>query len=91
LNQLLRNYQQQLTDTSLLFPCFGLECLRNFRQAGGRLLLLSGDKGYNREESLYYRGEPVINVPGSFSMMVNYHAIGQSVQNKGGKVLQASH
>ncbi|MBC6471442.1 MAG: hypothetical protein GDA48_00185 [Hormoscilla sp. GM102CHS1] len=29
-NQLLRNYQQQLTDTSLLFPCFGLECLRNF-------------------------------------------------------------
>ncbi|MBO1351142.1 MAG: hypothetical protein EBE86_028980 [Hormoscilla sp. GUM202] len=34
----------------------------------GRLLLLSGDKGYNREESLHYRGEPIINVHGSFSM-----------------------
>lgn len=91
-NQLLGNYQQQLTDTSLLFPCFGLECIRNFRQlAGGRLLLLSGDKGYNREESLHYRGEPVINVHGSFSMMVNYHAIGQYVQSQGGKVLHASH
>ena len=43
----------------------------------GRLLLLSGDKGTCHEELLHGREEPGMAIHGSFSMMVNYHAIGQ--------------
>src|SRR6185369_11256658 len=63
--------------------------LRNM--SGGRMLLISADKGYIKEDSLAGRDEPAINVHGSFSMMVNYHAIAQYFQNSGGQALHTSH
>jgi tetratricopeptide (TPR) repeat protein len=92
LNQILRTYQQRLDNTFLVFPLVALRCIRFFRDlAGDRLLLLSADRGYSREESLLNRGEPDINLHGSISMMVNYHAIGQYICNQGGLVLQTTH
>ncbi len=79
-NQILQTYQERLADTTILFPYAALQCLRYFRDlSDGRLLLLSGDKGYSREQDLLDHG--------SFSMMVNYHAIGEYSRNQGGKVL----
>ncbi|MEM7033141.1 MAG: SAM-dependent methyltransferase [Chloroflexota bacterium] len=90
-NQLLRTYQNQLDETTFLFPKAPLDCIRHFREmTGDRLLFLSGDKGYIREESLYGWEDQELTVHGSFSMMVNYHAIAQYVQNVGGSVLQMS-
>ncbi|MBL1176285.1 tetratricopeptide repeat protein [Pantanalinema sp. GBBB05] len=91
-NQLLKDYQQTLTDTYLLFPHVALRCLNQLRQwCGDRLLFLSGDKGYSREEDLLFRSEPGITLHGSFSLMVNYHAIGQYVQQQGGVYLTTPH
>ena len=92
LNQILKNYQQTLTDTYLLFPHIALRCLNRLGQiSSGRFLLLSGDKGYNREEDLLFRGEPSIAMHGSFSLMVNYHAVGQYIQHQGGHFLTTPH
>ncbi len=91
-NELLKDYQQTLTDTYLLFPHVALRCLNRLRRlCGDRLLLLSGDKGFSREEDLLFRGEPGIALHGSFSLMVNYHAIGQYVQQQGGQYLTTPH
>lgn len=91
-NRVLGDYRKKLSNTVILFPCAALECLRYFHDLSrGRLFLISGDKGYSLEESLSNRGSPAVNVHGSFSMMVNYHALGEYVRNRGGAVLETSH
>jgi tetratricopeptide (TPR) repeat protein len=91
-NEILEYYEKRLDGTAFLFPCAALQCIENFsRISGGRLLLISGDKGYNREQDLLGRGEPEITRHGSFSMMVNYHAVGKYVQKQGGHPLQTGH
>jgi tetratricopeptide (TPR) repeat protein len=87
-NHILRGYQERLTDTFLLFPCAAIDGLRRLgRLSQGRLLLLSADKGYHRAADLQGRGPAGITVHGSFSMMVNYHALGQYVRHQGGQAL----
>jgi tetratricopeptide (TPR) repeat protein len=87
-DRILAEYQRRLPDTVLLFPCAAIRCIRDLgRLSSGRLLLLSADKGYSQEDDLPGRTEPVINVHGSFSMMVNYHALGQYVRHQGGQAL----
>jgi tetratricopeptide (TPR) repeat protein len=91
-NEILEYYKNRLDDTAFLFPCAALQCIENFSQlSGGRLLLLSGDKGYSSEEDLLGREEPAITKHGSFSMMVNYHALGKYVQKQGGRALYTGH
>jgi tetratricopeptide (TPR) repeat protein len=91
-NEILEYYQSRLDGTALLFPCAALQCIQNLSiLSNGRLLLVSGDKGYSREEDLLGRGEPGISRHGSFSMMVNYHAIGKYVKKKGGQPLHTAH
>ena len=91
-NQILQDYQQQLTHTTLIFPAAALQCIRNLRHLSReRLLLLSADKGYSQTSALQNRGDPKIAHHGSFSMMVNYHAIGQYIQNQGGQFLTTTH
>src|ERR1044071_3064856 len=89
-DRILNAYQQRLGATAIRFPVAALECCRQLaRPAGGRLLLLSSDKGYLREQSLSELGPPTMAVHGSFSMNVNYHAIGEYFRNQGGEVLRA--
>jgi len=92
-NQILQQYQHRLAETSLLFPFVGLQCLCNLRHlSSDRLLLLSGDKGYSREEELLGRQKPKLTLhQGCFSLMVNYHAIAQYARNQGGQVLTTAH
>jgi len=92
-NQLLQNYQQRLPDTTFTFPYVALNCLHFFRDlSGGRMLLLSGDQGYSEQEDLLNRDRPSITIhSGCFSMMVNYHAIGEYMRNQGGQVLRTAH
>jgi tetratricopeptide (TPR) repeat protein len=91
-NRILQYYRRQLAATYVLFPCAALGCLGRLRAlSGGRMLLVSADKGYIGEEALVGRSEPKISVHGSFSMMVNYHAIAQYFLNCGGRALHTSH
>jgi len=92
LDRILEEYRRSLPDTALLFPAAALQCLRHLAAiSGNRLLLLSADKGYHREEDLLGRNEPAIAIHGSFSLSVNYHAIGRYVLHHGGQVLHPSH
>jgi len=91
-NEILEYYEKRLDDTAFLFPCAALKCIETLiNLSHGRLLLISADKGYSREEDLLDRGEPAITRHGSFSMMVNYHALGKYVQKQGGQLLQTAH
>ena len=91
-NEILEYYEKRLDDTAFLFPCAALRCIENLSNlSDGRLLLISGDKGYSREGDLLGRGDPEITRHGSFSMMVNYQAIGKYVQKHGGQPLHTEH
>jgi hypothetical protein len=88
-NRILQDYQEQLLDTTFLFPHTALRCLRYFYNLSkSGFLLLSGDKGYVRKEDLLDREPPGIEPhKGAFSMMVNYHAIGEYIRSQRGIVL----
>lgn len=93
LDALLESYRRQLSNTTFLFPCAAMQCVRSLAQlSGDRLLLLSGDKAYSRAQDLIAPwGLGLVLHDGSFSMMVNFHALGQYVARRGGRFLQTAH
>ena len=91
-NDILAWYEAVLSDTVLTFPNVGLNCMRFWRRYGrGRNLWLTADRGYASLESLMGQGDPLLNLHGSFSTMVNYHAIASYVELAGGRPLQTDH
>lgn len=90
--QILDDYEAQLAEATFTFPNVGLDCLRFWQRAGnGRLLLLTSDRGYSQVDDLLGQDVPLPNLHGSFSLMVNYQAIGQYVVYKEGVVCQTAH
>ncbi len=91
-NHILQVYKERFSDTPFLFPTAALNCIRNLhRLSNGRLLLLSGDRGYNHDDALRLGlGAPTMAVHGSFSMMVDYQIIGEYSRILGGTVLHPS-
>ena len=84
-NQLLDTYSNLHQQMHLLFPVGALGCLqRLLHLSNGQLFLLTADKGYHREADLHHQVPPGIVVHGSFSMMVNYHALEQYTRLRGG-------
>ena len=87
-NAILSEYRQRLPDTSFLFPTGALRCVEHLLDlSGGRLLLVSGDKGYCADTALTSgSGVPFLTLhsPGCFSMKVDYQAIGRYFELRGG-------
>lgn len=86
-NTILDEYARRLGTTEILFPTLTLRCLNRLRRiaASDRLLLISADKGYSREEDLLALSEPYMASHGAvFSMMVNFHAMGRHFELGGG-------
>lgn len=70
---------------SILVPIGALRALRRLTAfSGGRALVISGDKGHNNPDHFSGLMDPHIAVHGSFSVMVNYHAIGTYFTSRGG-------
>jgi len=88
-NRILLDYKQRLSGTAFLFPTSALHCIENLqRLSGGRMLLLSGDRGYSRDAALKLgSGIPTFALHGSFSMMVDYQIIGEYCRRLGAQVL----
>ena len=81
-------FQARAGGASILLPIGALRALRKLgRFSGDRALVLSGDKGNNNPEQFVGLADPHIAVHGSFSLMVNYHAIGAWFTSKGGFAL----
>jgi tetratricopeptide (TPR) repeat protein len=92
-NDILRSYGSHADGATILFPSAALRCLLRLSDlAGGRLLLLSGDRGEIHADAL---GEPeclgMAIHGGGFSVPVNYHAIAEYVLAAGGHVMKAPH
>ena len=92
-NQILDYYQETLADTTVLFPITALNCLSRLHHlSNNRMLFISADKGYSREEDLLFRTKPNLAKHGNcFSLMVNYHAIGKYVEQINGNFFTPSH
>jgi hypothetical protein len=87
-NRVLSAYRDRLDNTVFLFPVGALRCLRNLEWlSGGRLLFLTADYGSSHELTLLGRREPQLVIHGTFSLPVNYHALGRVVAEEGGQVL----
>jgi tetratricopeptide (TPR) repeat protein len=91
LDGILRRYAAELGDTAFPFPIGGFRCLERLDQlSSGRLLLLSADKGYTSVQQLLDLDNPSVVHHGSVSMMVDYHAMGQWAEARGGFMLANS-
>lgn len=78
-------YKNSLKETSLLIPSGAIHAIRYLKKlTNDKLLIISTDKGYNSLESLDNLGHPSIAFHGSFSMMVNFHALSEYFKNSGG-------
>lgn len=88
LDNLLDTYRKELLETSFLFPIGSFRAIKYLKKlANDKLLIMSTDKGYSTLESLDHLGHPSISFHGSFSMMVNFHAIAEYFKNTGGDAL----
>lgn len=87
--RMLKWYQDYFTGStsggSILVPIGALRALRKLLAfANGRAIVISGDKGNSNPEQFAGMTEPHIAVHGSFSLMVNYHAVGAWITSQGG-------
>lgn len=84
-NAVIHQYNNLLTDSHILIPIAGLRTIRNLRKlCNDKMLLLSTDKGYSHVEELDHLDHPHLAFHGSFSMMVNFHAIAKYFEHIGG-------
>jgi hypothetical protein len=91
LDAILARYRARLGDTAFLFPIAALHCLAYLRTIGGGLLALVADRGIADERGLNGRAEPALDHHGSFSLLVNFHALAEYTRDSGGRVYQTSH
>lgn len=92
-NTLLAEYAESLTDTKLQFPIGSLRCLENLRNVSNqKLFLVTSDKGYGNLGELDELSYVDLDSHGSFSVMVNFHALMRYFQLSGGDAyLQTPH
>ncbi len=92
LNNLLESYRRRLSRTHLLFPHIGIRCLERLHQLSQQgLLLLTADRGEHHLSNLDNHPAPQLATHGSFSLTVNYHALGQYCTWQGGLAFLPRH
>lgn len=92
LSSILSYYSCELSDTHILFPYIGIQCLENLRKLSRQgLMLITSDKGSHRIDDLENRNAPDISRHGSFSLTVNYNAFKLYCENSYGYALFPKH
>lgn len=90
-NHILDDYKNSLLDSHLLYPQKSLQCLVNIQSLSKQgLMVLSMDKGFHEIHDLQKLREPEIVTHGSFSVWVNFHALGKYCDKQGGKTFLPS-
>jgi len=85
LDSILDEYKKSLHESSFLFPIGSFHAIKFLKKlANNKLFIVSTDKGYSTLGALDHLGHPSISFHGSFSMMVNFHAIAKYFKNSGG-------
>jgi len=84
-NELVEEYQHQLSKAYLFFPEKGMECIGKLRQLSRKgIMLLSMDKGFHELQDLEKGNVPEMITHGSLSFWVNYHAFAAYCKKEGG-------
>ncbi|MBK8700707.1 MAG: SAM-dependent methyltransferase [Saprospiraceae bacterium] len=87
-DQILENYGENLKESCLLFPHAGMSCIERMRHLSlAGAMVLTMDKGSHLEVELDNRPLPDYVTHGSFSLNVNYHALGRYADLTGGRAL----
>lgn len=91
LDGLLAMYRERLASSDFLIPIAAIRCVRQLIElCGNNMLLLMSDKGYTHlDEMFFQRGNHVL-YHGSFSCMVNFHALACIFGGRGGTALLTS-
>lgn len=88
LDAILHQYQTELHDTYLFFPEKSMLCIENLKALStGGAMVLSMDKGFHDIAKLDRMNKPDIVTHGSFSLWVNFHALGRHCEQSGGRAL----
>ena len=84
-NEILHQYQNMFQNASILFPMSAMKCIDRLLQLSNKkLVLISSDKGFTWSDYMENHWEQHYSIDGSFSFMVNFHAIGLYFTNQGG-------
>ena len=77
-------------EATINFPKGGIRCLAKLQKLSHGIIMLSADKGLAQTEQMTGLVDPHIACHGSFSMMVNYHALGLWFLERHGYFLHSS-
>lgn len=87
-SEIMAWYQKYYDDkqgASFLIPVGFLKAVRHLSDlSSGNALIISGDKGNSNPDHFRGISDPHMALHGSFSLMVNFHAIGLYVKSRGG-------
>jgi tetratricopeptide (TPR) repeat protein len=85
LDKILDIYKHSLKDSSFLFPIGSIKAIKLLKKlSSNKLFVIASDKGYSSVEALDHLGHPSLSFHGSFSKMVNFHALSNYFKNSGG-------
>lgn len=88
LNSVLEYYQAHINQGHFLIPITGIRSLNRLAEfSDSRMLVLSSDKSFTSLNELEGANEPYIAFHGSFSLDVNFDAMGRYVEYSGGSTL----
>lgn len=84
-DDILFDYQKKLMDTHFQFPIASLNALQYLKTvSNNQFILLTSDKGCAVLEELDHCDYPELDFHGSFSVMMNYHAVAEYVKRNQG-------
>ncbi len=88
INAVVNSYKDKLKDSHFLLPIAGIKAISNLRKlSNDKLFLVSTDKGSTYLEELENLDQPDIVFHGSFSVMVNFHALATYIEQAGGTAI----
>lgn len=90
-NHVLEAYRDCLGDTGFCLPVGALRCAGGLLEMSqNRLMMIMADKSWNRIEEMSGLDDPMPVMHGqSFSMTVNFHAVGMLFEGRGGIALHS--
>lgn len=85
LDRVLECYKDKFNNSNILIPISGLRSIAKLRAlSNDKLFIITSDKGYITLPQLEELDHPEISFHGSFSLMVNFHAIAEYFKQIGG-------
>lgn len=89
-NKILLYYKDQLKNTSFSIPIMALRCISRLKKLfNDDIILISADKGYKSEKSMFENSHPFLSKHGCISMTVNFHSLEKYFESLGGKAIHS--